>query len=211
MAFDNQCMLTLALALTLAGSEVRLAPGSQDVLRVPGVSKVAVGNPSVADVTVTNRGELLVLGKQQGRTSLTLWTPSGVQTRTIVVDDGKGGEIAKMVREMVGPGLRVEQYNGITVIDGTLDSITELQRLRTLVGDDASVKLLVRLNPRVLPLVAEQITNAFHKQGLRDAQAVCIGQKIFLEGSVADDKELQKALRIADAYYGQATTGLMLR
>jgi hypothetical protein len=88
--------------------------------------------------------------------------------------------------------------------------VDELRRLQTLVGGDASVKLLVHLNPRVLPIVAEQMNAAFKKQGLANARAQCVGQTIFLEGSVADDRELQKALGIANALYAPATSSLTL-
>ncbi len=202
----------LLLALALAAEPVRLAPGAQEVLKVGAVSRVAVADPNVADVISTSRGELLVLGKQQGRTTLTLWpTSGGTQTRQIVVDDGKGVELARKVRELVSPTLKVEQFNGQTIIDGTLDSVDEWRRLKTLVEGDASVKLLVRMNARVLPIIAEQMNAAFKKQGLTQARAECIGQTIFLEGSVADDKELHKALVIANAYYGAAANSLTLQ
>ncbi len=205
-------MLSLALVLSLSAvpETLRLAPGTQEVLKVPGVSKVALGNEDIADVRPTGKGELLLLGKQKGRTSLMLWTPSGILHRTIVVDDGSRTELERMVHDLVSPGLRVESYNGVTVIDGTLDSMEELARLRALVGSDSNVRILARMNPRVLPIVAEQISNAFRKQGLKDARATCVGQRIFLEGSVADEQELKKALLIADAYYGAATSSLTL-
>lgn len=197
--------MTLALlTLVLAVEPMRLAPGTQEVLHVPSVTRVAVAEPSIADVTPTGRGELLVIGKALGRTTITLWTSSGVQTRQVVVDDGHASELTRRIHELVSPTLKVEQFNGAIVIDGTLDSVDEYHRLKTLVDSDASVKLLVKLNPRVLPMVAEQMNAAFKKQGLPAAHANCVGQTIFLEGSVADEKELQKALLIANAYYGAA-------
>jgi Pilus formation protein N terminal region len=203
---------SLLLVLALAAEPLRLAPGTQEVMRVGAVTRIAVADPSVADVVSTGKGELLVLGKQLGRTTITLWpTSGGTQTRQVVVDDGKGIELAGKVRELVSPTLKVDQFNGLTVIDGTLDSVDEWRRLKTLVEGDASVKLLVRMNPRVLPLIAVQMNAAFKKQGLTQARAECVGQTIFLEGSVADDKELHKALVIANAYYGAATSSLTLQ
>jgi pilus assembly protein CpaC len=201
----------LALALSAAPEPVRVAPGTQEVIKVPGVTKLAVGDPEVADVVPTSKGELLVSGKKRGRTSLTLWTASGTQTRAIVVDDGKAGDVAKMIREMVGPGFKVDTYNGVTVVDGVVDSVDELHRIQALLGNDPTVKLMVRINPRVLPMVAEQITTALHKAGIKDARATCVGSKIFLEGTVADSEEFKKAMLIADAYYSAAATGLSVR
>jgi hypothetical protein len=197
-------MVTALLTLLLAADPtIRLAPGAQEILRVPGLTRVALSAPEVADITPTNsaRGELLLVGKQRGRSSLTLWTATGVQTRQIIVDDGKTTELGRMVKELVSPTLHVEQFNGSTVIDGTLDSVEELRRLERLVGEDSSVKLLVKLNPRVLPIVAEQMNAAFKKQGLANARAQCVGQTIFLDGSVGDEAELKKALLIANAIY----------
>lgn len=199
-------MLTTALlSFALAAEPIRLSPGTQTVLKVPGVTRVAVGQDSIADVRATGRGELLITANQVGRTSLTLWTGQGMSSRTIVVDDGKSSEIGRMVKELVNPGLRVDTYNGITVIDGRLDSMDELRRLNQLVGNDASVKVLATVDPRVMPAVAENITAAFRKQGLTSARAVAYGGKIVLEGSVADERELQRALMIANTYSAGVT------
>jgi Flp pilus assembly secretin CpaC len=193
---------TALLTLALAAEPVRLAPGTQEVLRVPSVSRVGVGDPAIADVTPTSKGELLITAHGRGRTTLTLWTPRGVETRQIIVDDGRTSELGKLIKSTVNPSLRVEEYAGQTVVDGVLDSTEELRRLRMLVGDDANVKILARLDPRVLPAVAQNITVALQREGLKNAHVTCVGQTLFLEGSVADERELRKAQLIADSFAG---------
>ena len=196
-------MLSLPLLLVLASSEpVRLSPGTQEVLRVGAVSRVGVGDPAVLDVTPTAKGELLLTARARGRTTLTLWTGRGVETRQVVVDDGRASDLGRLIHTLVNPSLRVEEAAGLTVVDGLLESTEELRRLRELVGSDGSVKVLARLDPRVLPAVAANITAALHREGLAQAHVSCIGQTLFLEGSVADERELQKAQRIAEAYAG---------
>lgn len=205
-------MVTTLLALAvLAAEPVRVSPGEQEVLKAPGVTRIAVGDPTVADVTPTRGGELLLLGKRLGKTNITLWTPRGIEVRQVVVDDGKATALGEKVKAMVSPSLRVEQFGGTTVIDGTLDSVEEWGRLSALVGGDPSVKILARLNPRVLPVLAQRITQAFHKAGLTQARAECVGQTVFLEGSVADDGELKRALLIANALYAQVTDAPTVR
>jgi len=202
-------MLTIALlSLAIAAEPIRLLPGTQHVLKVPGIMRVAVGQEQVADVRPTGKGELLITGNQLGRTSLTLWTAQGMQTRTIVVDDGKTDQIQRMVKDLVSPALRVETYNGVTVIDGRLDSMDEMRRLEQLFGNDASVRILATVDPRVMPAVAANISAAFQKQGLVSARAVAYGGKIVLEGSVSDERELQKALMIANTYASAVTPNL---
>lgn len=195
-------MLSLALvSLALAAEPIRVTPGTQTVIKVPGVTRVAIGQQAIADVRPTGRGELLITGNQLGRTSMTLWFDKGaMQTRTIVVDDERGSEIGRMVKELVNPALRVGQFNGYTVIDGHVDSIDELRRLEVLLSSEPNVKILATLDPRVMPAVAENINVAFRKNGLTSAKAVAMGAKIVLEGSVADERELERALLIANTY-----------
>ncbi len=124
-------MLSAALvSLALAVEPIRLSPGTQQLLKVPNVTRVALGTSAVADVRPTGHGELLITANQVGRTSP---------------------------------------------------------------------------NPRLMPLVAENISAAFQRQGLTNARAVAYGGKIVLEGSVADERELQKAMMIANSHAGAVT------
>ena len=203
--------LAVSLSLVPAGDIIRLTPGGQEVLKIPGLKRVAIVTEDYASVRVMPTGELLLQGKQAGRTSMTLWLADKILYRTIIVDNGRGSEIARLVKEQVSPTLKVEEYGNKIIIDGTLDAIEELDRLKLLVGDEPNVKLLVRMNPRVLPFVAAQISQAFDKAGLRTAHATAVGNKILLEGSVADMAEFHKAESIANAIYNQSQVGLTTR
>ncbi len=199
---------TALLSLALAAEPIRLSPGTQHVLKVGNVTKVAIGQDSIADVRPTGRGELLLTGNQVGRTSLTIWTTQGMQSRTVIVDDGRTEGTRGLVQQLINPSLKVAEYNGMTVIDGTLDSMDELRRLQALVGSDPNVKILATVDPRVMPALAQNINAALQKHGLANAHAIAIGQKIILEGSVADERELQKALLIANTYADAVTSNL---
>ena len=197
----------LAVALLATPSDIRLTPGGQEVLRIPGLTRIALSKDEVADVKVLNNGELLVVGKQKGRSTITLWINGRISSRGIVVDDGRSSEIARLIHDSVSPALKVEEYNGRVVVDGIVDSVEDLERLKLLTSGDANVTLLVTLNPRVLPVVAEMITTQLQREGIKTARAVCVGGKIFLEGSVSDQAESQKAQLIADAIYARASGG----
>src|SRR4051812_3077109 len=107
-------LVTLCLAAG-AGEPIRLSPGAQEVVKVTNLSKVALGNPEVAEVTATRGGELILTGRGRGRTTLTLWSSKGMETRQIIVDDGKVTELGKLVKSMVNPSLRVEEFSNHTV------------------------------------------------------------------------------------------------
>ena len=198
----------LVVALLVApGEPMKLTPGGQEVMRIPGLTRLAVGANDVIDVKVLPTGEVLVLGKQKGRSNLTIWANGRITTRQVIVDDGRSTELARLIHETVSPSLKVEEYSSRIVVDGIVDSVEDLARLKALVGGDANVTLLVELNPRVLPVVAELINTQLERSGLHSAHAVCVGTKIFLEGSVADQAESQKAQLIADSIYSRASGG----
>jgi Flp pilus assembly secretin CpaC len=182
---------------------VRVSPGMQQVLKIPGLQRVALGNEAIADVTTTASGELLVLGKKEGRTNLTLWIRGKAKpiTRTIVVDSGKFAELEKLVKEKVDSTLKTEVFGDKLVIDGTLDSVEDFRKLKLLVADYQNVKLLVRLSPGAINVVVAQINAELKKQGITTATAKVLGNRIVLEGGVADAEERNKAQMIADSFY----------
>lgn len=194
----------LVLSLVVSAEPVRLTPSTQQVIHIGTFTKVALGDPSVADVLPTGKGDLLITGRQKGRTTIMLWTPKGIERREVIVDDGKTTELGKLIKTTVNPSLRVEEYNGVTVVDGTLDSTEELRRLRTLIGDDANVRILAKLDPRVLPAVAQNINAALQREGIKSAKVNVVGTVLFLEGPVADEREMRKAQLIADSFAGMA-------
>ena len=77
-------LLALGLSFTAAAAPVpdsrviAVEAGVHKLLRQPqAVSRVAVGDPAIAEVTVINRREVLITGKKNGVTSLLIWTKSG--------------------------------------------------------------------------------------------------------------------------------------
>jgi pilus assembly protein CpaC len=195
-------LLVAAVFAASADAEpVHLHPGSQSVLRVAGFTRVAMGDPEVADVHVTAPGELLLLGRHRGRTSLTLWVNGKPSTRSVIVDDGSGDDLARLIHDLVNPSLKIRTFESGLVVDGVVDSLEELHRLQRMVGDDPRVKLLVHLDPAALRAVAENITQALQRNGLHEARATVVGSRILLEGAVTDEGERAKAQTIADSYY----------
>lgn len=72
--------LLAGAAAAAAGDVVLVEKGTHRLHRATGeVTRVAVGSPEIADVTVINRRELLITGKALGITSLLVWT-KGMQT-----------------------------------------------------------------------------------------------------------------------------------
>lgn len=64
-------------------SSMNVTLGKSTLLRLPSaISRISVGNPSVADVTLTGANEVYILGKMIGTTNIILWSRNG-QTRVV--------------------------------------------------------------------------------------------------------------------------------
>ncbi|HXG27296.1 MAG TPA: type II and III secretion system protein family protein [Nevskiales bacterium] len=92
--------LLLAFAVTASAAEtLQLEAGSQRLVpQDKSVSRVAVGNPEVADVNVIRGRDVLLTGKKPGRTTLLVW-PSGVKApKEYAVVVGSGNDPALVTR-----------------------------------------------------------------------------------------------------------------
>jgi len=90
---------------------VPLAPGQVQTLSVSDVSRVAVGDPAVADVTIVTQNQILLQAKQTGSTNLIIWDARGQSEFTIEVAPAgaKPSSIADQVTRLL------EQLNLSTV------------------------------------------------------------------------------------------------
>lgn len=198
----------LFLALPAVAEEpVRLAPGEQKVIEVPGVRRIAIAAPDIADVKTIGKSQLLITGQRRGRTTLTLWTDSKQIQRVVEVDAPRAEDLTRELKAFGFDGLEVRTIGEKLVINGHVDSLGDMRKLRKLVEGRSDVTLLVGLDPRVvnaaLTTTAEQINNALKRNGIASAKAMVVGQRIMLEGSVSDDAERDKAQRIADSFYDE--------
>lgn len=78
--------------------------GLQSLLHLPGVvTRVSVGDPDTADVTLVDTRNLLVLGKKAGETNLLLWTKCSSLPVAIVVNVPKALSSAQEVSKPESP------------------------------------------------------------------------------------------------------------
>jgi pilus assembly protein CpaC len=61
--------------------------GGAKTLSVPGVTRVALGDPEIADVEVTEGDELRIDGRKAGETKLLVWTGKVRKAYRIVVQN----------------------------------------------------------------------------------------------------------------------------
>ena len=117
---------------------IYLVGGRQKVLKIKGIQKVAIGNPSVADVKPLGTNQVLVTGVGVGKTTLIIWKKSGEQESFYIkvsARDPKSlqAEISKMLGDREGISIRL--VGEMVVMDG--HALTTEDYLRFLLSNSA--------------------------------------------------------------------------
>ena len=76
-------MLSLP-AFAQEGGPISLGVGTQKVLTVPGIQRVAIGDPAVAELRTIGNNQLLLVGQAEGKTTLLVWKTSGQRLSYLV-------------------------------------------------------------------------------------------------------------------------------
>lgn len=113
----------VASAPARIGEEMTLSVGRSTLLRLPEpVSRVSIGNPTVADVTTISERELYLLGKDIGSTNVIIWAKSGQAT---VIDVKVSADVSQLEADFprLLPGekdIRVRGSADSIVLQGTV-------------------------------------------------------------------------------------------
>jgi pilus assembly protein CpaC len=179
-----------------------LAPGIQKVLNVPNIARVAVGDPSVADVKPLGASQLIVSGQAEGNTTLMIWKSNGARLSYVVSvrrhDLDKVLEEEALLGEMEGVTLR--RVGERVYIEGCAYTTEDFERVKTVAGlYGHEVVSLVKIAPNAKRLLANRINSALERAGLKNIQVNVVGTTLFLEGSVESQEDYEKALRIVKA------------
>lgn len=199
----------LAAALALAAAPVlaqdngviTLGVGESKTLSVPGIKKVAIGDPNVCTVKPIGN-QVIVTGNGEGRTSLILFKESGQKASyTVVVRKISPNEVVNEVKRLLGDreGITIKVVGDRVYLDGQAYTTEDFERVQQITELYPSVKSFVKVAPNAKKLVANNLNAALQKAGLKNVQANVVGTTIFLEGSVESQQDLQKAELITKA------------
>lgn len=207
-------MVAFALAVALAAvpaappapaepARHELPVGQSKVLELGAVTRLAVGDPDVADVKVLEGGQVLLTARAEGRTSLLVWRGPTPEPHEIVVRKGDRAALLRRAIEVVtGEPLEVAELgDGRLVVHGTVRSAEAHRRLERLL-DGEDVARLVELAPGARDEVLAQVNAALAREGFPDARAELVGSTLVLRGTVATEEDRLRAERIARAAYG---------
>ncbi|MBM7115450.1 type II and III secretion system protein family protein [[Archangium] primigenium] len=183
-------------------TSINLGVGTQKVLTVPGLTRMSLGDQSVAEVRSLGGSQILVMGNAEGKTSLLVWKSSGQRvTYLITVRKQDPNEVISEIKRLLGEieGVTVRQVGDRIYLDGQAYTSADAERIDQVVSLYPNVKSFVKVAPNAKKLVAQNLTAAYQKAGLRNVQVNVVGSTIFLEGSVESQQDLQKAELITKA------------
>jgi pilus assembly protein CpaC len=195
-------LLSSAAVLGQEGGNISLGVGTQKVITVPGIQRVAVGDSAIADVKTIGNNQLLVIGAGEGKTTLLIWKASGQRISYLVsVRKQDPNEVIGEIKKLLGEieGVTVRMVGDRIYLDGQAYTQADADRIDQVVGLYPNVKSFVKIAPNAKKLVAQNLNAAFQKAGLKNVQANVVGSTIFLEGSVESQQDLQKAELITKA------------
>ena len=112
------------------GPGMSLTIGKSTLVRLPApISRISVGNPTVADVTLISSQELYLLGKTYGSTNVILWSRSGPTTIIDVSVSIDAGSLQARLRELLPEeqGIVVRTAADSVVLAGEVSSALQAQ------------------------------------------------------------------------------------
>lgn len=128
---------------TVPANVIQVEQGTHRLMRSgTGVSRVAVGNPVVADVNVVNRREILVTGKTLGVTSLIIWSGKSSKEYRVVVGAVKNPLYVKPV----DPEFKNATIDQGQSIEGRLPSLLAYRRALSSAQQGSKDKVADRSN-----------------------------------------------------------------
>ncbi len=131
-------VLGMVVAVSAGAAQSRsliLQEGTSRILHFDRMARVAVIEPSVADVVVTTVNELLVYGKKVGSTQIYIWDKRGRHEYNVSVTAAAyAQQLAVELEQVLGPQFYYEVINGrALLVDGIVGSAAELARATTII------------------------------------------------------------------------------
>jgi pilus assembly protein CpaC len=182
--------------------------GESQVLEFRWVNKIAIGNPSVADVVALSDNQVLVNGKTTGETNLFVWDKRGQHEFKVAVGEGQQDltQVARTVsRELGKDDIQVRAIGDSLFLFGQVKSQAEQQQAEAVaVAYTKNVKNFIQLvqdgqaaPERPAQAVADALNEVFRGGSVR-ARPLNDGTTVVLEGSVTGE-QAEQARRVAAA------------
>lgn len=154
----------LSFGSACAAEPVEVSLNESKYMAASGITRLAVGNPAIADVQLLSSGDFLLVGKKAGTTSLIVWSDGGRRTEYTVYVAGNDRGMASAIQDAIGyPKVHVQMMKDRVMLRGKVknqyehDTALKIAGLYT--GGDGSgvIDLLEMEHPSQIRLEAQII------------------------------------------------------
>ena len=115
-----------------------LKPGEIRTLKTRRVTRVAIGNPDIVDVSIVSNDEILLQAKAQGASTVIIWDGQGQHVSRVTVEEHSTADIEEQLRQIVAelklPDVQVRREQDKFFLVGRVDRQEQLDRLEQMVG-----------------------------------------------------------------------------
>jgi pilus assembly protein CpaC len=187
-----------------------LKTGESKVLKFRWVSRIAIGNPAVADVVAVGDNEVLVNAKANGETNLFVWDKGGQHEFKVAVFQGEQQDLNAIARQVSHDlnrdDVMVRAFGDSVFLMGQVKTAAEQQQAQAVAeAYTKNVRNFIQLvqdapaTPERTSAqgVADAINQVFQNGSVR-ARALSDGNTVVLEGSVIGD-QAEQARHVAQA------------
>ena len=112
--------VVLAAPTVHAATPLNVAVYESRYVQEPGLSRVAIGSPDIADVQLLSAREFLLVGKKPGSTTLLVWSANGRQEYIVTVTAENSGLAAMIEKAINLPGVTVQMVGEKILLRGTV-------------------------------------------------------------------------------------------
>ncbi len=166
--------------------------GELQVLEIPDAARVAVGNSRYVNAVTTEEKEVIVFGRQPGRTSVQVWSADGKRHRYQVTVAEQGARQTKQaLRDLLArvPNVRISTVGDKLVIEG--EDISDADRAR--------LSMLSKQYPQMLDFTGNV---GWDRMVLLDVQVVEVPRSRLRELGVRWDTQSQGGITAGLAWDG---------
>lgn len=158
------CML---VAVPVLAGNMTVGVNQSHMIDAAGVNQVAIANPEIADVIVVAPGEVMLIGKKPGTTSLSLWRYGSRSDYTVVVDGSDDGTAGIVQSVLKYPDVHVSMAGGKIILEGMVENQYERTRAELIASSYGTVTNLlqmrhpkqVRIESRVIEISTDKVKN----------------------------------------------------
>lgn len=154
----------LSFGSACAAEPVEVSLNESKYMAASGITRLAVGNPDIADVQLLSSGDFLLVGKKAGTTSLIVWSDGGRRTEYTVYVAGNDRGMASAIQDAIGyPKVHVQMMKDRVMLRGKVENQyehdTALKIAGLYTGGDGSgvIDLLEMEHPSQIRLEAQII------------------------------------------------------